>query len=248
VEFSRFLTDVLRVEDVGARFEGKVTYHDACHSLRELGIKDGPRRLLSHVQGLELREMDIPEECCGFGGTFSVKFPGVSGGMARTKIDSILRTGADTLVSADSSCLMQMAGAMSKAGVPIRTMHLAEVAGEPLMSTGLDHENFTGTIATTLADPHLQKAVYTATGRLMSHRRSAIAPDLLPDYQELREQARRVKLHTIENLDWYLEEFERNVVAHGGHVHWCRNAEEVAETVLRIARPRGVKLIVNQNR
>jgi len=112
------------------------------------------------------------------------------------------------------------------------------------MSTGLDHENFTGTIATTLADPHLQKAVYTATGRLMSHRRSAIAPDLLPDYQELREQARRVKLHTIENLDWYLEESNATLFAHGGHVHWCRNAEEVAETVLRIARPRGVKLIV----
>jgi L-lactate dehydrogenase complex protein LldE len=127
VEFSHFLTDVLKVEDVGARFEGAVTYHDACHSLRELGIKDGPRRLLRHVQGLELREMDIPEECCGFGGTFSVKFPGVSGGMARTKIDSILRTGASTLVSADSSCLMQMAGAMSRAGLPIRTMHLAEV-------------------------------------------------------------------------------------------------------------------------
>jgi L-lactate dehydrogenase complex protein LldE len=127
VEFSRFLTDVLKIEDVGAKFEGAVTYHDACHSLRELGIKDGPRRLLGKVQGLELREMDISEECCGFGGTFSVKFPGVSGGMARTKIDSIVRTGATTLVSADSSCLMQLAGAMQKAGLNIRTMHLAEV-------------------------------------------------------------------------------------------------------------------------
>ena len=127
VEFSKFLTDVLQVEDLGARFDGVVTYHDACHSLRELGIKDGPRRLLGKVRGLELREMDIPEECCGFGGTFSVKFPGVSGGMARTKIDSIVRTGANTLVSADSSCLMQMAGAISRAGLPIRTMHLAEV-------------------------------------------------------------------------------------------------------------------------
>ena len=106
VEFSKFLTDVLKLEDLGARFEGVVTYHDACHSLREL---------------------DIPEECCGFGGTFSVKFPGVSGGMARTKIDSIVRTGANILVSADSSCLMQMAGAISRAGLPIRTMHLAEV-------------------------------------------------------------------------------------------------------------------------
>ena len=113
------------------------------------------------------------------------------------------------------------------------------------MSTShLDHQDFGRIINSTLADPHLQKAVYTATGRLMSHRRSAIAPQLLPDYQELREQARLVKLHTIENLDWYLEQFERNVVAHGGHVHWCRDAEEVAETVLSIARPRGVKLVV----
>ena len=113
------------------------------------------------------------------------------------------------------------------------------------MSTShLDHQDFGRIINNTLADPHLQKAVYTATGRLMSHRRAAIAPDLLPDYQELREQARLVKLHTIENLDWYLEQFERNVTAHGGHVHWCRNAEEVAETVLGIAKPRGVKLVV----
>ena len=76
-----------------------VTYHDSCHALRELGIKDGPRRLLANVRGLELREMDAAEECCGFGGTFSVKLPEISGAMARTKIDSILRTGATTVVT-----------------------------------------------------------------------------------------------------------------------------------------------------
>jgi L-lactate dehydrogenase complex protein LldE len=126
-EFSQFLTEVAKVEDVGARFEGLVTYHDSCHALRELGVHSGPRRLLSHVQGLTLREMDAAQECCGFGGTFSVKFPEVSGGMARTKIDSIARTGAGTVVSIDSSCLMQLQGAISRAGLPIRTMHLAEV-------------------------------------------------------------------------------------------------------------------------
>ena len=126
-EFSKFITDVANVEDVGARFEGAVTYHDSCHALRELRVKDGPRRLLSRVRGLELREMDIAEECCGFGGTFSIKFPEVSGGMARTKIDSILRTGASTVVSIDSSCLMQLQGAISKVGLPIQTLHLAEV-------------------------------------------------------------------------------------------------------------------------
>lgn len=126
-EFSSFLTDVLGVDDVGARFEHKVTYHDSCHALRELKVKEAPRRLLSRVRGLTLEEMDAAEECCGFGGTFSVKFPSVSGGMARTKIDSILRTGADTVVSLDSSCLMQLQGALSRAGSSIRTMHLAEV-------------------------------------------------------------------------------------------------------------------------
>jgi L-lactate dehydrogenase complex protein LldE len=126
-EFSKFLTDVVKVEDVGAKFEHTVTYHDSCHALRELKIKDSPRRLLSNVRGLTLKEMDAAEECCGFGGTFSVKFAGVSGGMARTKIKSIERTGADTVVSIDASCLMQLQGALSRADSPIRTLHLAEV-------------------------------------------------------------------------------------------------------------------------
>ena len=126
-EFSAFLTKVLGVDDVGARFPHKVTYHDSCHALRELKIKESPRLLLARVRDLTLLEMDAAEECCGFGGTFSVKFPGVSGGMAKTKIDSILRTGADTVVSLDSSCLMQLQGALSRAESPIRTMHLAEV-------------------------------------------------------------------------------------------------------------------------
>jgi L-lactate dehydrogenase complex protein LldE len=126
-EFSRFLLEVAKVEDVGARYEGIVTYHDSCHALRELKIKDGPRRLLTKVEGLTLREMDAAQECCGFGGTFSVKFPEVSGAMARTKIDSILKTEASTVVSIDSSCLMQLEGAIRRAGLPIRTMHLAEV-------------------------------------------------------------------------------------------------------------------------
>jgi L-lactate dehydrogenase complex protein LldE len=126
-EFSQFLTQVAEVTDVGARYDGAVTYHDSCHALRELKLKRAPRQLLANVRGLELREMDVAEECCGFGGTFSVKFPEVSGGMARTKIDSILRTGAGAVVSIDSSCLMQIDGAMRRAGVPVKAMHLAEV-------------------------------------------------------------------------------------------------------------------------
>jgi L-lactate dehydrogenase complex protein LldE len=126
-EFSKFLIEAARVEDVGARFPHTVTYHDSCHALREMRIKSGPRRLLSSVRDLTLKEMDIAEECCGFGGTFSVKFDEVSGGMARNKVESILRTGASHVVSIDSSCLMQIQGALFRAGSEVRAIHLAEV-------------------------------------------------------------------------------------------------------------------------
>lgn len=126
-EFSTFLTEVALVEDVGAHMEDVVTFHDGCHGLRELGVHSAPRRLLAHVRGLELREMQPAEECCGFGGTFAVKFAELSGAMARDKVAAIVRTGAHTVVSLDPSCLMQIQGAMARAGVPVRTMHLAEV-------------------------------------------------------------------------------------------------------------------------
>jgi len=126
-EFSSFLTEVAGVEDVGAYFPATVTFHDGCHALRELGIRSAPRRLLAHVRGLELREMLPAEECCGFGGTFAVKFAELSGAMARTKIEAILQTGASTVVSLDPSCLMQIQGALSRAGCDVRTIHLAEV-------------------------------------------------------------------------------------------------------------------------
>lgn len=126
-EFSTFLTEVAGVEDVGARFDGVVTFHDGCHALRELGVKQAPRRLLANVRGLELREMMPAEECCGFGGTFSVKFAELSGAMAQTKIEAILRTGASTVVSLDPSCLMQIQGVLSRMGSNVGTMHLAEI-------------------------------------------------------------------------------------------------------------------------
>jgi L-lactate dehydrogenase complex protein LldE len=126
-EFSTFLTAVAGLEDVGAQMEAVATFHDGCHALRELGIKSAPRRLLNHVRGLELREMDPPEECCGFGGTFSVKFPELSGAMARNRVEAIVRTGARVVISLDPSCLMQIQGALSRAGLKVDTMHLAEV-------------------------------------------------------------------------------------------------------------------------
>ena len=129
-EFTKFLTEVAGVEDVGARFERVVTFHDSCHALRELGIKSGPRRLLANVRGLTLKEMTPAEECCGFGGTFAVKFPEISTGMLRAKIDAIAATGAEYVVGVDASCLMQIQGGLSRAGLPIGTMHIAEVLAQ----------------------------------------------------------------------------------------------------------------------
>lgn len=126
-EFSQFLLNSADLDKLSPRFPHKVTYHDSCHALRELKLKDAPRLLLKRVQDLELVEMEAAEECCGFGGTFSVKFAQISGAMARTKVDSILQTGATHVVSLDSSCLMQLRGALSRGGHNIETVHLAEV-------------------------------------------------------------------------------------------------------------------------
>jgi L-lactate dehydrogenase complex protein LldE len=126
-EFSEFLVNILGVRDVGARFEGTATFHDGCHGLRELGIKREPRELLSHVGGLKLVEMNDVETCCGFGGTFSVKFPSISTAMGEVKCTNILATGAEYVVSNDSSCLMQLQGLLDRQGQKVRCLHLAEV-------------------------------------------------------------------------------------------------------------------------
>ncbi len=126
-ELSQFLIHVVKKEDVGARFGGRVTYHDSCHGLRGLGIVDEPRRLLRAVGGLELVEMEASDRCCGFGGTFSVKMADISVAMLRDKVETIRRTGARYVIGLDSSCLMQIAGLLHREKVPIETMHLAEL-------------------------------------------------------------------------------------------------------------------------
>lgn len=128
-DLSEFLIDVLKKDDFGATLNGVATYHDACGALRECGIKAGPRQLLSKVKGLELREMKECETCCGFGGTFAVKYEPISIGMAQTKVNSALETGAEYMISTDISCLMHMDAYIRKAGIPLRVMHLAEVLG-----------------------------------------------------------------------------------------------------------------------
>ena len=128
-EFSQFLVDRLGVTDVGAKFEGRVTFHDGCHGLRELGGKDPARELMAHVEGLELVETFKAETCCGFGGTFAAKFPDISSAMGDSKCESALETKADYLVSNDCSCLMHLQGLIDKKRPKpaIRTIHLAEI-------------------------------------------------------------------------------------------------------------------------
>jgi len=126
-EFADFLVSKLGVTDVGAEFKAKVTFHDGCHGLRELGKKLPPRQLLAEVKGLELIEMAEAETCCGFGGTFAAKFPMISTAMGEVKCASGLETGAEYIVSNDSSCLMQIQGILSREGRPLKTLHIAEV-------------------------------------------------------------------------------------------------------------------------
>jgi L-lactate dehydrogenase complex protein LldE len=129
-EFSQFIVNVLGVTDVGASFQGKVTYHASCHLLRELGAATESLDLIRSVRGVEFVEMDSATACCGFGGTFSVKYPEISSAILEPKLRSIEATGADVLVAADAGCLMHVAGAMSRRGMKTRPMHLAQLLAQ----------------------------------------------------------------------------------------------------------------------
>lgn len=126
-EFSEFLVDQLGVTDLGASFNASVTFHDGCHGLRELNVKSQPRALLEKVTGLNLIEMNDTATCCGFGGSFAVKFPMISTAMGDTKLANARATEAPYIVSNDSSCLMHLQGLIDRQGLPIKTLHLAEV-------------------------------------------------------------------------------------------------------------------------
>lgn len=126
-ELSEFLVNVLEIDDLGATFNGKATYHDSCAALRECKIKKEPRALLKKVKGLELIEMKDVETCCGFGGSFAVKFDAISIAMADQKISNATATGAEYIISTDMSCLMHVGGRIKNVGNNLKVMHLAEV-------------------------------------------------------------------------------------------------------------------------
>ena len=126
-EFSEFLTEILHIENYGAELKAKATYHESCAALRECKIKEGPRKLLNSVKGLELIEMNETETCCGFGGSFAVKFEAISIAMADQKVNHALDAGAELIISTDMSCLMHLDGYIQKKQLPLKTMHIADV-------------------------------------------------------------------------------------------------------------------------
>ncbi|HEV2763647.1 MAG TPA: (Fe-S)-binding protein [Pyrinomonadaceae bacterium] len=126
-ELGSFLVNVLKVEDVGASFKGRVTWHDACHGLRDLNIREEPRKLIRGVRGAEFVELENADACCGFGGTFSVKYPEISVAILDSKIDAIEKAGVRAVVSGDASCLMQIGGRLARQNSSVKTMHLAEL-------------------------------------------------------------------------------------------------------------------------
>ncbi|MEK3855374.1 (Fe-S)-binding protein [Cytobacillus sp. FSL H8-0458] len=126
-ELTQFIVEVLKVDDVGAKLNGKATYHTSCHMTRLLGVKEAPMRLLKNVKGLEFEELPGKEQCCGFGGTFSVKMAQISEQMVDEKVGHIEETEAEILIGADAGCLMNIGGRIGRQGKPIRVMHIAEV-------------------------------------------------------------------------------------------------------------------------
>ncbi|BFH13080.1 (Fe-S)-binding protein [Paenibacillus melissococcoides] len=129
-ELSQFIVKVLRRTDVGAAYEGTATYHPSCHGMRLLGIGDEPMTLLRHVKGLKLVDLPHQEDCCGFGGTFAVKMPEMSGAMVTEKAEHVVSTQAEILIGTDMGCLMNIGGRLNQAGKPIRVMHLAQLLEE----------------------------------------------------------------------------------------------------------------------
>lgn len=126
-ELTSFIVNVLGVECVPGGCDGKIGWHDACHGLRELGLRDEPRRLLRNLDAAEFVELEHADVCCGFGGTFSVKYPEISTAMLDSKVESIVRSGVSTVSACDASCLMQISGRLSRLGHKVETKHIAEV-------------------------------------------------------------------------------------------------------------------------
>ncbi len=243
-EFTEFLTDALGVTDVGATFPARVALHQTCHSLRLLRVGDRPTRLLGQVRGLELVQLQRPEECCGFGGTFSVKNPDTSVAMGEDKAADVVRSGAQVLASLDTSCLMHIGGLLSRRESPVRVLHLAEILAQRGMSTPtfLGLPPFPVAARAALADQQLRTNLGRATDTIRDKRLRAIAE--VPHWQDLRRAGSSIKDDVLARLPELLIQLEANVVAAGGVVHWARDAAEANAIVAGIAHSHGVDEVV----
>lgn len=126
-ELTEYLVDILKIEDTGSTYHGKVTYHASCSVLRGLGVYNQPLKLISNVKGIEFIEMKDSDRCCGFGGTFSIKYPEISTAILEDKIKNIVSSGADTVVGCDISCLMNIQGMLTRKGLPVKVAHIAQI-------------------------------------------------------------------------------------------------------------------------
>jgi L-lactate dehydrogenase complex protein LldE len=126
-ELTEYLVDVLKVEDLGSRYDGRITYHDSCHLMRGIGVKEQPRKLIRKIRGAEFVEMNDSDRCCGFGGAFSVKYPEISAAILEDKIKNIISSNADVVTGCDMGCLMNIQGMLSRKGLPVKTMHIAQL-------------------------------------------------------------------------------------------------------------------------
>ncbi len=126
-EFSEYLVDVLGVEDLGAQFDGKITYHDSCHLNRYLGIKEQPRKLIRNVKGARFIEMHDSDRCCGFGGEFAFRYSEISSAILEDKVKNVMESGADVVIGCDMGCLMNIQGMLDRKKIPIKTMHIAQL-------------------------------------------------------------------------------------------------------------------------
>ena len=135
-EFSQFLVQVVGVDETVGNMTGSVTYHPSCHLLREMGVRDQPLSILGRIQDLRVEELPNAETCCGFGGSFAVKFPHISESMLSDKINNVVATGADTVVSCDMGCLMNVEGALARQGSSLQVRHLAEILDQAQLSPG----------------------------------------------------------------------------------------------------------------
>ncbi len=234
---------MLGADDVGSRFEGTLTYHPTCHSLRHLRVGDAPLRLLRAVPGLELVELPEAEECCGFGGTFAVKNADVSAAMLEEKLGNVLATGADVVCACDASCLMHMGGGLASPGsgdAPLAP------GGDPRLVSASARdarvESFPHAAPAALANAQQRRNVRAATTSIRA-RRAGVAAEL-PDWEELRDAGAAIKDAALRRLDEALVELEQAVVAAGGVVHWARDAAEANAVVASLVLAEGADEVV----